>query len=203
MREDPAPWMARHVSEYFVADVKSGFGRSERGYLGINSHLFFVQPSLTIFRLLVDVARSASFVPFTNTDQARDKRCLDQECARMALCCAYAPMTALRGGMTAARCRPNWIAGCDRERLPSAQGDAAASRQLAQEGADVRAAADRVRRERPVFVVSPLPRFVSLGRALIGGRPAGSRPGGRPTAPRRGRARPSRPLRRHLRPRAW
>ena len=200
MREDPAPWMARHAAEYFVADVESGCGRSERGYLGINSHLFFVQPSLTIFRLLIDVARSASFVPFTNTDQARDRRSCMR--ARMALCRACAPMAALHGGMAAAGCRPHWIAGCDRERLPGAQGDAAAPRQLAQEGAGVRAAADRVRRERPLFVVAPSPEVDSLGRALIGGRPAGSRPGGGPTAPRGGRARPSRPLRRHLRPRA-
>ena len=91
MREDPAPWMARHVAEYFVADVESGFGRSERGYLGINSHLFFVQPSLTIFRLLIDVARSASFVPFTNTDQARDRRCFDHACAPGWRSAAHAP----------------------------------------------------------------------------------------------------------------
>ena len=48
---------------------EGNFGNTQRGYVGLNSHLFFLQPSALVFRLLTDMATSGSFVPFTNSDQ--------------------------------------------------------------------------------------------------------------------------------------
>jgi len=69
MRQDPLPWMRRHWSEYFVMGQEGRFGNMQRGYVGLNSHLFFLQPSTLLFRVLTDMATSGSFVPFTNGDQ--------------------------------------------------------------------------------------------------------------------------------------
>ena len=69
MHEDPAPWIRAQWAEYFVMGREGNFGNRQRGYLGLNSHLFFLQPSALVFRLLTDVATSGSFVPFTNGDQ--------------------------------------------------------------------------------------------------------------------------------------
>ena len=63
------PWVRRHWSEYFVMGREGNFGNTQRGYVGLNSHLFFLQPSALVFRLLTDMATSGSFVPYTNSDQ--------------------------------------------------------------------------------------------------------------------------------------
>ena len=48
---------------------EGNFGNTQRGYVGLNSHLFFLQPSALVFRLLTDMATSGSFVPFKSSDQ--------------------------------------------------------------------------------------------------------------------------------------
>ena len=67
---DPLAWMNRHRSEYFAAQPETnGAFAQQRGYLGLTTHLMLLQPSRTVFRLLVDQGMSQSYVPFTNTEQ--------------------------------------------------------------------------------------------------------------------------------------
>ena len=70
MLSDPVPWMVRHRSEYFVA-AHEPFGRwpNKRPYLGLNTHMVFLEPSRLLFRLLVDKGRTRSYVPYTNGEQ--------------------------------------------------------------------------------------------------------------------------------------
>ncbi|KAL1500144.1 hypothetical protein AB1Y20_012815 [Prymnesium parvum] len=66
-REDPLPWMrARLVeNEYFHANSEIAY----RNYVGINSHLIWLQPDRQIYRMLVDAAQLGNFIPYTNGDQ--------------------------------------------------------------------------------------------------------------------------------------
>lgn len=68
--EDPAPWMRAHADEYFVASQEP-FGRwpNSRKFLGLNSHLCFLQPSTLLFRLLRDKGQTRSYIPYTNGEQ--------------------------------------------------------------------------------------------------------------------------------------
>ena len=66
-RTDPRPWMQARLNEdeYFFAEDE----RSKRNYVGINSHLVWLQPNRQVFRMLIDAGRHGNFVPYTNSDQ--------------------------------------------------------------------------------------------------------------------------------------
>ena len=64
--QDPLPWMHEHRDRYFVANSN---GRWARGYEGIGSMLLYLQPDDLVFNMLIDMARTASYVPYTNGEQ--------------------------------------------------------------------------------------------------------------------------------------
>jgi len=66
MLEDPVPWMRKNGDRYFVASSNS---RWARGYEGFLSALMFLQPSRLVGKILMDSARTGSFIPYTNTEQ--------------------------------------------------------------------------------------------------------------------------------------
>ena len=71
-KELPLRWMRTQWArgEYFVAEREPYLQwPSLRPYAGLNSHLMLIQPDAQVFRLLVDMGRFRSFVPYTNGEQ--------------------------------------------------------------------------------------------------------------------------------------
>lgn len=63
--EDVTEWMERQREHYLVASLEFDYRR----YLGLNSHVTYLQTSELLFRILRDTATSGNFIPFTNGDQ--------------------------------------------------------------------------------------------------------------------------------------
>ncbi len=66
MAEDPLPWLRRHAAAHFVAFSEMA---KMRGFRGINVHMALLHPSEVMGRLVLDKARTASYVPYTRGAQ--------------------------------------------------------------------------------------------------------------------------------------
>lgn len=66
MAEDPLPWLRRHASAHFIAFNEMA---KMRGFRGINCHLALLHPSELLGRLVIDKARTASYIPYTRGAQ--------------------------------------------------------------------------------------------------------------------------------------
>ena len=75
--EDPLPWLRRQwhltfaaTNELMNVNEMADEGRvSARGYHGLNTHLVLLTPSTVVLELLLDLATTGSFVPYTNSEQ--------------------------------------------------------------------------------------------------------------------------------------
>ena len=75
--EDPLPWLRRQwhltfaaTNELMNVQEMADEGRvSARGYHGLNTHLVLLTPSTVVLELLLDLATTGSFVPYTNSEQ--------------------------------------------------------------------------------------------------------------------------------------
>ena len=67
LRTDPASWMMEQTrrGHYFIAEPEM----AGRGYLGLNTHLVYLEPSAPVFELLRTTAVYGNFVRYTSTDQ--------------------------------------------------------------------------------------------------------------------------------------
>ena len=66
MAEDPLPWLRRHAGAHFVAFSEMA---KMRGFRGINVHMALLHPSEVLGRVVLDKARTASYVPYTRGAQ--------------------------------------------------------------------------------------------------------------------------------------
>ena len=66
MAEDPLPWLRRHAASHFIAFNEMA---KLRGYRGINCHLALLHPGPLIARIVLDKARTASYIPYTRGAQ--------------------------------------------------------------------------------------------------------------------------------------
>ena len=66
MAEDPLPWLRRHAASHFVAFNEMA---KLRGYRGVNCHLALLHPSALMARVVLDKARTASYIPYTRGAQ--------------------------------------------------------------------------------------------------------------------------------------
>jgi hypothetical protein len=64
--EDPLPWLRRHASAHFLAFSEMA---KMRGFRGINVHLALLHPSELMARVVLDKARTASYIPYTRGAQ--------------------------------------------------------------------------------------------------------------------------------------
>jgi hypothetical protein len=64
--EDPLPWLRRHARVHFLAFSEMA---KMRGFRGINCHLALLHPSELMGRVVLDKARTASYVPYTRGAQ--------------------------------------------------------------------------------------------------------------------------------------
>ena len=63
---DPLPWLRRHATANFVAFNEMA---KLRGFRGINCHLALLRPSELVARVILDKARTASYIPYTRGAQ--------------------------------------------------------------------------------------------------------------------------------------
>ena len=66
MAEDPLPWLRRHASAHFLAFNEMA---KLRGFRGINCHLALLHPTQVMARVVLDKARTASYIPYTRGAQ--------------------------------------------------------------------------------------------------------------------------------------